>query len=156
MHIYKFLSSFLIYASFSHSRCVCICMCICFLLLFWSMNLSSFLIYDSIFDSFFFSDLWFFLSLSLSGQNNEGGCDDGFVYVKSAEVSGIAEKGPFYLAGRPGWPLWIFITYRKLVFVAAMAVSLLACLIGDPIWASPPFPAFRSLSCVCIFCFEIQ
>ena len=60
---------------------------------------------------FFFSDLWFFLSLSvcvsisslslslslsLSGHNNERGCDDGFVDVKSVEVSGIAEKGPVF------------------------------------------------------------
>ena len=49
------------------------------------MTLSSFLIYDS-----------FFLSLSLSGHNNERGCDDGFVDVKSVEVSSIAEKGPFF------------------------------------------------------------
>ena len=45
--------------------------------------LSSFLIYDS-----------FFLSLPLFGQNNERGCDDGFVDVKSVKVSGITEKGP--------------------------------------------------------------
>ena len=66
-----FLSSFLIYDSFFLSRCVCI------------RFLSSFLIYDS-----------FFLSLSLSGQNNERGCDDGFVDVKSVKVSSITEKGP--------------------------------------------------------------
>ena len=50
---------------------------------------------------FFFSDLWFSLSLSLSlslcGQKKERGCDDGFVDVKSVEVSGIAEKGPFFV-----------------------------------------------------------
>ena len=45
------------------------------------------------------------LSLSLCGQNNEGGCDDGFVDVKSVEVSGIVKKGLFYLAGRLRWPL---------------------------------------------------
>ena len=52
------------------------------------MIFSSFLIYDSL-----------SLSLSLCGQNNEGGYDDGFVDVKNVEVSGIAENGPFYLAG---------------------------------------------------------
>ena len=46
-----------------------------------------FLIYDSLSLS---------LSLSLSGQNNERGCDDGFVDVKSVEVSSIAKKGPFF------------------------------------------------------------
>ena len=45
------------------------------------------------------------LSLSLSRQNNERGCDDGFVDVKSVEVLGIAKKGLFYLAGQLGWPL---------------------------------------------------
>ena len=45
---------------------------------------------------FFFSDLSLSLSLSLSRQNNERGCDDGFVDVKSVEVLGIAEKGPFF------------------------------------------------------------
>ena len=34
------------------------------------------------------------LSLSLSGKNNERDCDDGFVDVKSVEVSSISEKGP--------------------------------------------------------------
>ena len=53
------------------------CVCVCFL--------SSFLIYDSL-----------SLSLSLSGQNNERGCDDSFVDVKSVEDSGIAEKGSFF------------------------------------------------------------
>ena len=43
--------------------------------------LSSFLIYDSL-----------SLSLSLSLDNNERGCDDGFVDVKSVEVSGIVER----------------------------------------------------------------
>ena len=47
--------------------------------------LSSFLIYDSL-----------SLSLSLSGQNNERGCDNGFVDVKSVEVSGIAENDLFF------------------------------------------------------------
>ena len=51
------------------------------------------------------------LSLSLSGQNNEGSCDDGFVDVKSVEVSGIGEKGPFYSAGRPRWPLCEFLSH---------------------------------------------
>ena len=32
------------------------------------------------------------LSLSLSLDNNERGCDDGFVDVKSVEVSGIVER----------------------------------------------------------------
>ena len=50
-----------------------VCVCVCFL--------SYFLIYDS-------------LSLSLSGQNKERDCDDGFVDVKSVEVSSISEKGP--------------------------------------------------------------
>ena len=36
------------------------------------------------------------LSLSLSGQNNERGCDDGFVDVKRVEVSSIVEKGSFF------------------------------------------------------------
>ena len=36
------------------------------------------------------------LSLSLCGQKKERGCDDGFVDVKSVEVSGIAEKGLFF------------------------------------------------------------
>ena len=47
--------SFLLFWSMilSLSLSLCECMCICFLLLFWSMSLSSFLIYDS--------DLWFFL-----------------------------------------------------------------------------------------------
>ena len=45
---------------------------------------------------FFFFDLWFSLSLSLSGQNNERGCDDGFVDFKSVEVSGIAENDLFF------------------------------------------------------------
>ena len=58
---------------FSFSLGVCVCI----------YFLSSFLIYDS-------------LSPSFSGQNNEKGCDDGFVDVKSVEVSGIAEKGPFF------------------------------------------------------------
>ena len=52
---------------------------------FFPVSFFSCLIYDS-----------FFLSLPLSGQNNERGCDDGFVDVKSVEVSGIAEKGPFF------------------------------------------------------------
>ena len=43
---------------------------------------------------FLFSDLWFSLSLSLCGQNNERDCDDGFVDVKSVEVSSISENGP--------------------------------------------------------------
>ena len=58
----------------SLSRCVCVYM-------------FPFLIYDSLSLS---------LSLSLSGQNNERGCDDGFVDVKSVEVSSIAKKGPFF------------------------------------------------------------
>ena len=45
---------------------------------------------------FFFFDLWFSLSLSLSGQNNERGCGDGFVDIKSVEVSGIAENDLFF------------------------------------------------------------
>ena len=65
------------------------------------MILSSFLIYDSV----LFSNLLFYLliydslslSLSLSGQNNERGYDDGFVDVKSVEVSSIDENGPFFL-----------------------------------------------------------
>ena len=57
------------YLPLFHSVCVCF--------------LSSFLIYDS-------------LSLSLSGQNNERGCDDGFVDFKSVEVSGIAENDLFF------------------------------------------------------------
>ena len=60
-------------------------MCICFL--------SSFLIYDS-----------------LSGQNNERGCDDGFVDVKSVEVSGIAEKGPFF-GLKPSRSNYYFLTF---------------------------------------------
>ena len=36
--------------------------------------------------------LSFSLSLSLSLDNNERGCDDGFVVVKSVEVSGIVER----------------------------------------------------------------
>ena len=59
-------------------------MCICFL--------SSFLIYDSFFLS---------LSLSLSGHNNERGCDDGFVDVKSVDVSGIVERASFTWRGDP-------------------------------------------------------
>ena len=70
--------------------------------------------------------LSFALSLSLSLDTyNERGCDDGFVDVKSVEDSGVVERGPFYLAGRPGWPLCeFFITSRQPVFVAAMTVSL--------------------------------
>ena len=77
-----FLSSFLIYDSLSLSLNVCICflsfsVCVSVsFLLFWSMILS--------------------LSLSLSGQNNERGCDDGFVDFKSVEVSGIAENDLFF------------------------------------------------------------
>ena len=48
-------------------------------LLFWSMILS----------------LSLSLSLSLCGQNNERGYDDGFVDVKSVEVSGLAKKSIF-------------------------------------------------------------
>ena len=77
------------YLPLFHSVCVCF--------------LSSFLIYDSFSLSqrvylfpFFFFDLWFSLSLSLSGQNNERGCDDGFVDFKSVEVSGIAENDLFF------------------------------------------------------------
>ena len=75
-----FLSSFLIYDSFSLSQRVYLFpfflgVCICFL--------SSFLISDS-------------LSLSLCGQNNERGCDDGFVDIKSVEVSSIAENDLFF------------------------------------------------------------
>ena len=78
--------------SLSLSVCVCVyvCMCICFL--------SSFLIYDS-------------FSLSLSGHNNERGYDDGFVNVKSVEVSVIAKKGPFYFAGRSRWSLCEFLSH---------------------------------------------
>ena len=94
------------------------------------------------------------LSLSLSLQNNERGCDDGFVDVKSVEVLGIAKKGLFYLAGATQMvSLWIFITSRQLAFVAAMAVSLLACLIREPSLSLTPFPCFQislSLLCVCV------
>ena len=74
-------------------------------LLFWSMILSlslstcvsvSFLSRCVYLFPFFFFDLWFSLSLSLSGQNNERGCDDGFVDFKSVEVSGIAENDLFF------------------------------------------------------------
>ena len=74
----------------SLSLSLCVCMCICFL--------SSFLIYDS-------------FSLSLSGHNNERGYDDGFVNVKSVEVSVIAKKGPFYFAGRSRWSLCEFLSH---------------------------------------------
>ena len=36
------------------------------------------------------------LSLSLCGKNNERGYDDGFVDVKSVEVSSIDENDPFF------------------------------------------------------------
>ena len=66
--------------SLSLNVCICflsfsVCVFVSFLL-FWSMILS--------------------LSLSLSGQNNERGCDDGFVDFKSVEVSGIAENDLFF------------------------------------------------------------
>ena len=99
------------------------------------------------------------LSLSLSRQNNERGCDNGFVDVKSVEVLGIAEKGLFYLAGATQMvSLWIFITSRQPVFVAAMAVSLLACLIRESNLSLTPFPCFQialSLLCVCV-CFGLK
>ena len=102
---WSMILSFLIYDSmllfdlwFFLSLSVCV-----YLLPFFFSDLWFFLIYDSFFLSqcvyllpFFFSDLWFFLSLSFFGQNNERGCDDGFVDVKSVEISGIAEKGPFF------------------------------------------------------------
>ena len=101
----------------------------------------------------------YLLSLSLSRQNNERGCDDGFVDVKSVEVLGIVEKGLFYLAGATQMiSLWIFITSRQPVFVAAMAVSLLACLIREPNLSLTPFPRFQitlSLLCVCV-CFGLK
>ena len=65
--------SFLLFGSMILSFSLSVCVSVSFLL-FWSMILS--------------------LSLSLSGQNNERGCDDGFVDVKSVKVSGITEKGP--------------------------------------------------------------
>ena len=132
--------------SLSLSLCVCVCvyvcMCICFL--------SSFLIYDS-----------FFLSLSLSGHNNERGCDDGFVDVKSVEVSGIVERIRFAWRGDPdGLFVNFFITSRQPVFVAAMAVSLFACLIGEPNLSLTPLSSLSDLSlsllCVCVFWFETQ
>ena len=96
--------------------------------------------------------LSFSLSLSLSlslWTHNERGCDDGFVDVKSVEDSGIVERGPFYLAGRPGWPLCeFFITSRQPVFVAAMTVSLSLAWLESPIWASPISPISVSL----LFC----
>ena len=134
--------------SLSLSVCVCVyvCMCICFL--------SSFLIYDS-----------FFLSLSLSGHNNERGCDDGFVDVKSVEVSGIVERVRFTWRGDPdGLFVNFFFTSRQPVFVAAMAVSLFACLIGEPNLSLTPLSSLSDLSlslsllcvCVCVFWFETQ
>ena len=121
-------------------------MCICFL--------SSFLIYDS-----------FFLSLSLSGHNNERGCDDGFVDVKSVEVSGIVERVRFTWRGDPdGLFVNFFFTSRQPVFVAAMAVSLFACLIGEPNLSLTPLSSLSDLSlslslslslvCVCV-CFLV-
>ena len=66
---------YIISLSFSLGVCVCVCVF-----------------------PFFFSDIWFSLSLSLSlsRQNNERGCDDSFVDVKSVEDLGIAEKGSFF------------------------------------------------------------
>ena len=122
--------------SLSLCCCVCVCVCICFFFFFL----------------FRFMALSFSLSLSLSlslWTHNERGCDDGFVDVKSVEDSGIVERGPFYLAGRPGWPLCeFFITSRQPVFVAAMTVSLSLAWLESPIWASPISPISVSL----LFC----
>ena len=142
----EYLISLSLSLSLSLSVCVCVyvCMCICFL--------SSFLIYDS-----------FVLSLSLSGHNNERGCDDGFVDVKSVEVSGIVERVRFTWRGDPdGLFVNFFFTSRQPVFVAAMAVSLFACLIGEPNLSLTPLSSLSDLSlslsllCVCVcVCFLV-
>ena len=79
------------------------------------------------------------------------------------EVLGIAEKGLFYLAGATQMvSLWIFITSRQPVFVAAMAVSFLARLIREPSLSLTPFPRFQislSLLCMCVcvcMCFGLK
>ena len=101
----SFLSSFLIYDSFSLSLSVCVYVCVSVsFLLFWSVTLS------------------LSLSLSLCGKINERGCDDGFVDVKSVEVSGIAEKGPFFglKPSRFGFyflifPVWLLRKWGRIV-----------------------------------------